>query len=285
MSEFAQERYLTQHDFIIANAQKCLKDSWEERVAAHLFQVVIVHEAHHFPAQTWTQIIEKFKSDAMVVFLTATPYRSDRKEVVSRKNFVFFLSLKEAIKKRVIRETILGEITSELDNEKDALVSILNEIHQIQQEKNEKHPLPNNIPHMAIAIARNVSSAKTAVALWMDRFGDTAFFYNSTLYRRGQQIMTRIKENNVKLVVMVDVVREVFDHPPITIAAILTKITSPVKFVQFIGRAQRIVRSGGEPESQSIVADVVTHSRFQQRRNYEMFQNGFLVPENDPNDG
>ena len=46
--------------------------------------------------------------------------------------------------------------------------------------------------------------------------------------------------NRVKLVAIIGSVLEGFDHPPISMAAILTKMVSPVKFTQFMGRAQRI---------------------------------------------
>ena len=50
---------------------------------------------------------------------------------------------------------------------------------------------------------------------------------------------------------------EGFGHPPLSIAAILTKIVSPVKFAQFIGRAQRIVRVREGWEANGILVDVV----------------------------
>ena len=285
-SDVAKEKFLNHYDFIIANAQKFLERSWERRLPSNLFQAVIVDEAHHFPAQTWWRIIEKFKRDAMVVFLTATPYRSDCREVIPRENLAYFLSLEEAREKRVIRKTSWNEFGSESDDDQCAIDLILNEIHKIQRGKNKNHPLPNRTPHIAIAIARNIDAADKAVALWKNFFGDTAIGYHSGVREsQRERMMTRIKKNEVSLVVVVDMLQEGFDHPPISIAAILTNITSPVKFVQFVGRAQCIVRGGGEPESPNIVANVVTHTRFQQRRNYEMFQEERLIAVNNQNDG
>lgn len=285
-SEIKEEKVLKQYDFIIANAQKFLEGSWEERLPNDLFQAVIVDEAHHFPAQTWSRIIEKFKNHAMVVFLTATPYRSDRQEVVSKENFAYSLSLKEARDKEVIRRTTWDELDCESDDDQGAIKAILNEVHRIQEEKNQEHPLPNKIPHMAMAIATDVDDANGAASLWNDLFGSSAIAYHSDFkkYER-EKMMEKIKRNEVKLLVVVDMLQEGFDHPPISIAAILTKIVSKVKFVQFIGRAQRIVRSKEGPESQNIVANVVTHSRFKQGQNYKMFEEQRLIPVNDQNDG
>lgn len=285
-SDVAKEKFLSHYDFIIANAQKFLEGPWEDILSDDVFQAVIVDEAHHFPAQTWLRIIEKFKHHAKVVFLTATPYRSDRKQVVPQENSAYSLSLDKARKQRVIRKTSWDEFDSESDNDQGAIESLLKEIDRIQREKNNSYPLPDNIPHMAIAIAKDIPSATTAVAFWNKNFGDTAIGYHSDVRKvRRVPLMTRIKNNEVKLVVVVDMLQEGFDHPPISIAAILTKIISPVKFVQFIGRAQCIVRGGGEPESPNIVANLVTHTRFQQWNNYDMFLKERLIPVSNQKDG
>ena len=90
--------------------------------------------------------------------------------------------------------------------------------------------------------------------------------------------MEAIKTNQVKLVVVVESLLEGFDHPPISIAVIMTKIVSPVKFAQFIGRAQRIVRGQEGLESPEIKADVVTDDFFQQEENWQAFAEERLIP-------
>ena len=58
--------YLQNHGIIIANAQKFLSGVWETKQRDDLFQVVIVDEAHHFPAPTWRRIINKFSGRALI---------------------------------------------------------------------------------------------------------------------------------------------------------------------------------------------------------------------------
>ncbi len=48
------------------------------------FELLIVDEAHHYPAKTWEKIVEQFQNPAedhhkIVIFLTATPYRNGPK--------------------------------------------------------------------------------------------------------------------------------------------------------------------------------------------------------------
>ena len=132
---------------------------------------------------------------------------------------------------------------------------------------------------MAMAIAKDTAEANEVEDLWNTLFGDeTAIAYHYQLPTKERlKRMQRLKDNKVRLVVVVDMLKEGFDHPPISIAAILTNISSPVKFTQFIGRAQRIVRTPEENE-RNVCADIVTHVYFKkQRRNYHNFQKEWLI--------
>lgn len=274
-------KYLMQKDVIIANAQKFLKGEWETVLPDDLVQMVIVDEAHHFPAPTWRRIIDKFKNHALVAFFTATPFRTDQKPVVDGEP-AYRLPLKVARDRGIIRRTDLDEIKDHVEVTVEDLskvyVAVLRRVRKKQEEKNANQPLPNNIPHMAMAIARNTTEANKVKDLWNSLFDEEtaiAYYYQLSTNERRKG-MERLKDNKVRLVVVVDMLREGFDHPPISIAAILTKISSPVKFTQFIGRAQRIVRTPEENE-RNVCADVVTHDNFSQGVNYHNFQNEWLI--------
>ena len=274
-------KYLEQKDIIIANAQKFLQGNWETVLPDDLVQMVIVDEAHHFPAPTWLRIINKFKNHALVAFFTATPFRTDKKKVVNCEP-AYRLTLEEARDRGIIRRTGLDEIKDRVgvrDGDLSEVYSlVLQKVREKQEEKNANQPLPNNIPHMAMAIAKDTTEANKVEHLWNSQYGDgsaIAFHYELSAMERRER-MERLKNNEVKLVVVVDMLKEGFDHPPISIAAILSNISSPVKFTQFIGRAQRIVRTPEENE-RNVLADVVTHVYFKQSENYCNFQEEWLI--------
>lgn len=283
--------FLEGKEVVIANAQKFLAGAWEDNLPDDMFKLVIVDEAHHHPAKTWQRIIDKFRDHASVVFFTATPYRGNR-ELVAPKPFAYHLSLKDAIAKRIIRNTnfveettmeplqlrfVQREPTPAEHQEWEIFWTILNKVKELQQRKDRDSPLPNNVPHMAFAITKTTFNADMVAELW-NCFWKDAISYHSDKRSELPQLMKRIQANKVRLVVVVDMLQEGFDHPPISIAAIMTKITSPVKFVQFIGRAQRIVRGhDGHPESDKIIADIVTHLDFQQREMYSEFKQEKLL--------
>ena len=244
--------------------------------AASPSKVLVLKLPKNFPAETWFKIIRKFEAHALIVFFTATPYRSDGQEVVNRP-FVYHLPLGRAIANRIIRPTRWDELNQDSDNpDSDAVRRmILEKVKFVQDEKNRTQPLPGYVAHMAIAICKNTTAADEAVDMWNNLFGDhKAIAVHSGMQKhKVKKAMERIDSNDVELVVVVDMLQEGFDHPPISIAAILTKIVSPVKFVQFIGRAQRVVREGGDQESPEIHADIISHSYFEQNGNYARFTN------------
>lgn len=283
-AQLSNPRYLRHRDIVIANAQKFLKGNWEEALPDDIFKLVIVDEAHHHPAKTWRRIIRKFKHHAMVVFFTATPFRADGKRVVEEEegDMVYRLSLKDARTSRIIRGIHWLELRSGDTDVNNIFSIILERVKAIQQSKDRENPLPDNVPHMAIAITKNIAYAEQVRIIWDYHWGNhgVAIAYHSDLPKKMKlAMMEAIQSNQVKLVVVVDMLREGFDYPPISIAAIMTKIVSPVKFAQFIGRAQRIVRGHQGPESSEIFSDVVTHNYFQQEENYRAYESEGFIPD------
>lgn len=281
-SHVGNAEFLQTKDLIIANAQKFLQGNWEEVLPGDIFKLVIVDEAHHHPANTWRRIIQKFKDHAVVVFFTATPFRGDGRSVLEEAEgqFVYHLSPQDARDQRIIREINWRPLTAG-ETDLDRFKHILGVVKDIQEEKDQSNPLPYGIPHMAIAITRDIEYAEQVAYFWNNHLGNpgSAIAYHSTVPKRPKKaMMEAIKTNQVKLVVVVESLLEGFDYPPISIAAIMTKIVSPVKFAQFIGRAQRIVRVQEGLESPEIKADVVTHVFFQQEENRRAFEEERLIP-------
>ena len=151
-------------DMIIANAQKFLQNNFEETLPNDMFQLVVVDEAHHHPALTWRRIVNKFQNKALVVFFTATPYRGDRKPVLKDITPAYHLSLKEAVKTGIIRQTnfqefklidplprdvYIRDLESKTDEEKKSLrrmVTILRKVKELMVLKNGTGAMRNSSP-------------------------------------------------------------------------------------------------------------------------------------------
>ena len=74
---------------------------------------------------------------------------------------------------------------------------------------------------------------------------------------------------------------EGFGYPPLSIASIVTRMKSPVKFTQFIGRVQQLVQQlvrwtrpdGTEQIEENVNADVFTHKHFKQEELITKYSN------------
>ena len=98
---------------VVVNAQKfgaTSKVDLEE--VPNRFCLVIVDEAHHYPAKTWLDIVRHFRG-IKILFLTATPYhknQGENKYILGDKPPCFTLTRSNAIDKGIIRDTQFIEV-------------------------------------------------------------------------------------------------------------------------------------------------------------------------------
>ena len=291
-----QQQALEKVEIVLVNAQKGqgrgARDipTWND-LDWDLFSVVIVDEAHHLPAPQWSKIVERFKVHAKVVFFTATPYRSDKREITADINtdgLTYYLPRQEAIDSNIIRRTRLTCVPAELVTRYDGgqrrlemAEMTLRSAKMMIDEKNRSQRLPGGKLHMAILAAYSIEEANVIADKWNESFPDdppsAAPMHSGLKKEERKEIEMRLKSGQLKLIVIVQMLLEGFDHPPISIAVIATRIRSPVKFAQFIGRAQRVVRCDAGVEQRG-VANIITHQYFEQNENYELFKSESLIP-------
>ena len=281
-------------NIILTNAQKwhvrasSTMTSWEE-LKEDTFSIVIVDEAHHLPAPQWKRIINKFSKHAKVAFFTATPFRSDGRAItdsIGLDGYAYRLERAEAIRRNIIRDTQFHQLPLDGDVTPEATavnVMILQKVNTILNQKN-KFSLPGGKQHMAIAIVKDKAGADSVALIWNESagYGKAAAYHSDCSKRDRESIMEKLYKGELRLLVIVAMLLEGFDFPPISVAAIITHIQSPVKFAQFIGRAQRVVRAPPDQEEQGGIADIVTHEYYEQSTNYDMFVKERLIPAAEP---
>lgn len=302
-SEVGNKQRLKAREIVIANAQKFLAGKWEQNLPDDLFRLVIVDEAHHHPAPTWRRIVEKFRSpDCPVFFFTATPYRTDGKRVLPPdvSCIAHHLPLNKAVNEGIIRqthfealrelhpdETFLRDpetLAEEVRANMRRMIPILDRVKELLDQKRDftRSVIPE-VPHMAIAITKDVDYANKLLKLWEVFYPQepAESYYSQKSSNEKAEIMRKLKNNELSLVIVVAMLLEGFDHPPISIAAITCKIQSLVRFVQFVGRAQRVYRRDGYTEDRDLRANIVTHEHYDQQTNYDDFIAEKLIPTTD----
>lgn len=56
-----------------------------------LFDLILVDEAHHSPAKTWSELLKSFPQAKKILF-TATPFRRDKREIEGSLVYNYFVS-------------------------------------------------------------------------------------------------------------------------------------------------------------------------------------------------
>lgn len=85
---------LDKANIVVTNAQK-LQTRFETSLLHSLpidyFDMIIVDEAHHSTAKTWIDTLHHF-SNAKVIKITATPFRTDQENIVGELVYKYKLS-------------------------------------------------------------------------------------------------------------------------------------------------------------------------------------------------
>lgn len=294
--------------YIVSNAHKfAFKDEalevlWQDTFKNGTVQLVIIDEAHHLPANTWKAIVEFFKGKAKIVFLTATPYDDemhlDDAAFIDVYKYAYFLPRRDAITRGIIRDfrpllqlsdapdpAIVATMPDTAAKKKlyleTAYKSIIESIAQYLDSYDRDHPFfPSNSPkHRAIVAAVDKAQANRIAELCQEydqRHPNgclNAVAYHS---KQNDSVLTSFEKGNTRVLIVCKMLLEGYDNPPIAIAAIMTNIVSPIKYSQFVGRAVRTVRKGGEVETRQD-AMIITHTLFKQGKNDKTYRTERLI--------
>jgi DNA repair protein RadD len=263
-------------EFVLANVQQI--QSWLPLFPSTFFDMVLVDEGHHTPAESWQRINETFPH-ARKVYLTATPFRGDGRGLYGERVYVY--SLAEAMSwgyvKRVVKVdavparltfTAEGEDTEYSTEEILAMReeawfskgvalseacnrSIVEKSIQILAEKRR-----GGHPHQLIAAACSIHHARQVVALYRARGARSTIVHSKMEMAQRQERMERFERGDFDVIVHVGLLGEGYDHPPLSVAAIFRPFRTLSPYAQFIGRTLRRLPGGSEADN---VAHVVSH--------------------------
>ena len=99
-------------ELLIVNAQA---DQIKE-IKSDKFDLVIVDEAHHYPASTWKTVVDHFRHPTFCLFLTATTPEYEGKPILRELKPCFELKREDAVSRGIIRNMEFKEVPSGDDN-------------------------------------------------------------------------------------------------------------------------------------------------------------------------
>jgi len=274
------------HDVIVANAQlfnKSDEAKWRKLLNPGLFDLIIVDEAHHYPAPTWDEILKHFGA-ASKVFLTATIKRNDGLSVCNDSDICLKMYRQTAVQKGIIRDVQPHELATPDATSQQLLLQepapqpggatqkqvhreMLAEVLRILDIKDSdpSTALPGDWKHKAMVIASNNQVASTIADLAHAEFPtlDAEAYHTAIQPAIQQTVLDNFMHNRTshRVVVVCGQLQEGFNHPPVSVVAILKPLGGAAgsQFTQAVGRAVRKVP--GEPAA--LKADVIWHRHLQ----------------------
>ncbi|ARM91059.1 DEAD/DEAH box type DNA/RNA helicase protein (plasmid) [Rhizobium sp. CIAT894] len=236
----------------------------EPHSSADLFDLVLFDEAHHAPADTWKAYLRHYPR-ARFVFLTATPFRRDKKTIPGRLAYSYPVS-------KASREQAFGKVSfrpAVVRNDQDE-----DEIDRsiaraaIEQLRTDRQA---GFDHRLFARASSIAAARNLVQIYTGLGAQVAAIDSSISKRRQDQVEEALLGGQLDGVVCVDMFGEGYDFPKLKIAALHAPHRSLVPTLQFIGR---FARTNGENTGDATLIAPISRLREATSR---LFQEGVDV--------
>ena len=245
------------------------------KIDSEAFDLVAIDEAHHFPAKTWVKIVDHFVN-AKIIFLTATPFRSDAKEQMVP---IFQDPINKFTYQDAIRNNLVKTFEPIYVNGADEQAVIKKVIEKLNEFPNQK----------AIAYCRDNKRAEEIMSKF-EVEGELPLIINIHQEKRIELIEKLKKRDGPRIAIVNNMLGEGFDCPAISIAAIfdkfntnmntVSKIKGKKAYIQFVGRAVRKIPNGGDNQK----AYIISLKSLEQKEIHDDYMDNENVDEND-NDG
>jgi superfamily II DNA or RNA helicase len=226
-----------------------------QSVPPEFFDLVIVDEAHHLPARTWTAVLEHLEY-RYAVLLTATPFRLDRRPVPGERVYTYPLQLAIANDFYAPVEPIILPAPDPItEHNKDSIIA-----HEvIRLAAAERHE------SSAVLIRARTRTRANALADLYTSLGLPTEALVSTMSPEDQDSVTdRLKSGELRSVAVVGMLGEGFDVPRLRIVGYHDKHRSLPATVQLIGRLARVDSRYPQPSMLVTVGDAEVYPELQE---------------------
>jgi len=193
------------------------------------FSHLLVDEAHHSPAPSWSRIIDRFRPRPVLLF-TATPFREDGRALPGRR--IFRYPLRVAQEDGYFTEIDYRAVLS-LEGNDSALAD--QALARLRSDIEAGHD------HLLMARGKNIARAAELLALYEAKAADlnpTIIHYDLKSSERSAALNALLRRQS-RVVVCVDMLGEGFDLPQLKVAAVHDAKQSLGPMLQFIGRFSR----------------------------------------------
>ncbi len=285
---------------VITNIQQLATsvEKWLAQFPDHFFDMIIIDEAHHSAADSWKNVIERFPA-AKIVHLTATPFRSDQKELdgeliyrypfrsATLKGYIKRLKASYVAPKEIqlgftdtggktyTLEEVLKLKEEEWFSRGVALAKPCNQ-HIVDSSLQKLEELrQTGTHHQLIAVACSINHGKEIRSMYQERGYNAEIIHSQMDDEEKKKVMTDLKSGVLDCIIQVQMLGEGFDHPKLSVAAIFRPFRSLSPYIQFVGRIMRVIvqNDPGHPDN---LGHIVTHLGMnldQRLKEFKQFEN------------
>ena len=198
-----------------------------------LFDLIIFDEAHHAPADTWSAYLDHFGGGTRYVFLTATPFRRDKKAIPGKLAYWYPVS-------KASREKAFGKV-------RFAPARVVNDLNEEEIDRSVAHTAAQQLvadraagfDHRLFVRAASIKSARTLIPLYADEGLKVEAIDSYVSKRKQDEYEAKLLNGELDGVICVDMFGEGYDFPKLKVAALHAPHRSLVPTLQFIGRFAR----------------------------------------------
>jgi superfamily II DNA or RNA helicase len=198
-----------------------------------LFDLVFIDEAHHTPAPTWSALLAAFGRSKRVL-LTATPFRRDKRRM--QAPLIYSYPLSRALDANIYRPVEYHAVEGHAAQ--DADISLCKAAKRIL--RNEEK-LANN--SKLLVRTDRVKDAGRLVKMYNENGIKVEQVDYSKTLAENEQVLGRVRTNDLEGIVCVGMVGEGLDLPELKIAVLHHAPRSLPFTLQFIGRVSRVVKT------------------------------------------
>lgn len=203
-----------------------------EQIAARCSHLIL-DEAHHAEANTWSDLRRHFKTKPVLQF-TATPHREDGKIIEGRIIYDYPLARaqRDGFFKTISFEGVF-ETDSSLADKKIAEAAVTK----------LRSDLADGFDHLLMARCRNKKRAAEVFDIYRELAPDLAPVLIHSGLDAVKGVVRAIRAGHHRIIVCVNMLAEGFDLPQLKIAAVHDKHKSLGVLLQFVGRFTRTAQA------------------------------------------
>lgn len=281
---------------VVANIQQFVgaNNRWYEKLPPDYFRMILVDEGHHNVAESWKRLFDYFK-EARIVSFTATPVRSDGKQVEGKRIYSYtytramlmgFISPIDAVyvtpaeisftAKGVTKAISLVEVLKMREHDwfsKGIALSDECNRHIVQASiKQLAEVKRHGTPRQIIAAACSIRHATQILSLYHEHGLKAEILHSKLGLEERERVEAALRQGLTDVIVQVQMLGEGYDLGTLSVAAVFRPYRSLSPFIQFVGRILRLANpvAGGSATNKVYV---VSHVGLNDERWWGDFRN------------